>query len=215
VKAIDLTGQRFGKLVVESRHPENTKHGNRRWICRCDCGGEVTVSGGNLNNRHSISCGCVRRPHGGFGTALHNVWCGIKKRCLNSNNHGYKDYGGRGIRICSEWLEFIPFRDWALANGYQKGLQIDRIDVNGNYEPSNCRFVTATVNNQNKRSNVLNPDKVRSIRKLLRNGVKQKDIGNMFGVPQNTISQIKNGHLWASISDTENGHEPSETSASV
>jgi hypothetical protein len=211
MKALDLAGQRFNRLVAIKRYAENTKHGNRKWICKCDCGKEVIVCAGNLRSGHAVSCGCVRKPHGDSGSNLYNVWVGIKKRCLNPTNHNYKDYGMRGITVCEEWLQFIPFRDWALANGYNKGLQIDRKDVNGNYEPSNCRFVTCTANNQNKRTNVLTADNIVTIKKMIREGKhKQKDIGKMFGVRQSTISQIKNGTLWSSI--TEDNNESAKTS---
>jgi hypothetical protein len=198
-KAIDLTGKRFGKLTVIEKHPESTKYHNQRWVCRCDCGKGTISSGGNLKAGHVTSCGCQRRPHGWFGTRLYDTWHGMKARCLNKRCAGYKDYGGRGIKICAEWMEFAPFKDWAIANGYSDNLQIDRENVNGNYEPSNCRFVTGTINNQNKRSNVLTPEKVLEIRKLIREGNLQKDIGKRFGVPQNTISQIKNNKLWWTV----------------
>jgi hypothetical protein len=206
MKALDLTGQRFNKLTVIGKQPDKTKHGNYKWLCRCDCGKDVVVCSGNLRSGHAISCGCVRRPHGGFRTALYNVWAGIKKRCLNPNNHGYKDYGGRGIKVCDEWLEFVPFRDWALTHGYAKGLDIDRKEVNGNYEPLNCRFVTTTVNNQNRRNTVLSSNKVREIRAMLKKGIKQKDIGEKFGVRPSTISQVKTGAIWSSIADVENNN---------
>ena len=83
------------------------------------------------------------------------MWHGIKQRCYYTKNIGYKDYGGRGITICDEWInDFQAFYDWSILNGYKKGLQIDRIDVNGNYEPSNCRWVDKFTNANNKRSNI-------------------------------------------------------------
>jgi hypothetical protein len=196
---VDLMGKRFGKLLVVARHEKKTKHNNVRWVCRCDCGKTTIAASGNLRNGHYVSCGCVRRPHGGFGTALHNVWCGMKKRCLNPNNHGFADYGGRGIKVCEEWMEFVPFRNWATANGYKRGLQIDRRNNNGHYEPGNCRFVTVTANNQNRRTTRLNVEKVRAIRIMLAEGRANKDIAKEFWVPANTISQIKHGHIWGSI----------------
>src|SRR3990167_3343039 len=89
--------------------------------------------------------------HGAFGTKLYWVWASIKQRILNPNCKKYKDYGGRGITICDEWLKFIPFRDWALSNGYVEGLQINRILNNGNYESSNCDFIPAEENTRNRR----------------------------------------------------------------
>jgi len=197
-KAIDLTGQRFDRLTVVRSHPERTKHGSIRWVC--DCGKEVIVPSGNLRGRPSASCGCKRRPHGGFGTRLYGVWSSMRRRCLNPNNPGYKDYGGRGIKICDEWSDFANFRDWAIKNDLDKGTQIDRIDNDGNYEPSNCRVATPAKNNQNRRDTKLSAKKVILIRYLLKNSnMLQKDIGKIFGVPQNTISQVRHGHLWGSI----------------
>lgn len=84
-------------------------------------------------------------------TPLYRRWLGIKQRCLNPNNCNYAYYGGRGIKICDEWLDFETFEKWALTNGFRKELTIDRIDVNGNYEPSNCRWVTQRIQNINMR----------------------------------------------------------------
>lgn len=97
---------------------------------------------------------CFERRHGQAKTALYSVWVCIKQRCHNPNHRGFKDYGARGITMCSEWREdYIEFHDWAMSNGYEKGLEIDRKENDGNYEPGNCRWVTHSVNNQNTRRN--------------------------------------------------------------
>lgn len=89
--------------------------------------------------------------HGDTETPLYEVWCGMKARCLNVNHKSYKWYGGRGITVCDEWkTNFVVFRDWAKANGYERGLQLDRINGNDSYRPGNCRFVTASINNRNR-----------------------------------------------------------------
>lgn len=91
--------------------------------------------------------------HGLSRSRLYNIWQAMKTRCYNKNHKFYKDYGGRGIKICKEWQhDFMSFREWAVNNGYKDSLTIDRIDVNGNYEPSNCRWVTMSVQNKNKRA---------------------------------------------------------------
>ncbi len=109
----------------------------------------------------AISCGCIRKnnkknyKHGYSYTKLYAVWAGIKKRCNNQNSYNYKYYGGRGITICPEWAnDYVVFRDWALSHGYKEGLEIDRRENNGNYEPSNCRWVTRTENQRNKRNTI-------------------------------------------------------------
>lgn len=156
----DLTNQRFGKLVVQKRYSVNTKSGAPQWICKCDCGQTTIVSGHNLREGKTKSCGCSRKginaTHGftrnNFREKLYSVWEGIHQRCDNPHNKAYHNYGGRGIKMCSEWRESYPrFREWAYQNGYAEGLQIDRINNDGNYEPSNCRFVSPTANAQNRR----------------------------------------------------------------
>ena len=198
-KVMNLTGQRFGDLVV-LKIVGKTKHRNYRWLCQCDCGNVTVSSAGNLKTRHVLSCGCRRTPHGFFGTRLYSIWAGMKSRCCNPKSPNYKDYGGRGISICKEWLEFIPFKVWALSNGYEKEITIDRIENDGNYEPNNCRWVSTTINNQNRRNTRLSAKKVILIRFLLeRSRLEQKQIGSFFGVNQNVISQVKNKKLWGNI----------------
>ena len=151
------------------------------------------------------SCGCDKGKgqknnykHGGKGTRLYNIWKLMKQRILNYKNKGYKDYGGRGITVCNEWLEFIPFRDWALNNGYAENLQINRILNDGNYEPSNCNFVPAEENARNRRGQkIKNMEMANKIRELWKTGkYLQKELAEKYGVKPCTISDIIRNKSW-------------------
>jgi len=137
----------------------------RRVLCKCDCGKEKIILLQNILNGHTISCGCLgaertRERFTKHGLTTHNkqhplygVWKAMKRRCDNPNSREYKWYGARGIVVCKEWYDPKAFFDWATSNGYRPGLELDRIDNNGNYEPSNCRFTSHVINNRNKRDN--------------------------------------------------------------
>lgn len=162
-KLIDLTGQKFGRLTVIER-AENAKQGQARWMCQCDCGTKTVVMGKLLRNGNTQSCGCLHkeitgykhRIHGQSETRVYRIWCGMKNRCYNSNIPAYKNYGGRGITVCDEWQhDFKSFYDWSMTNGYSDELTIDRINPDGNYEPTNCRWVTVKEQQSNKRNNHL------------------------------------------------------------
>lgn len=158
---IDLTGQRFGRLTVLSREPDSNNM--TIWKCICDCGNETTVFGNNLRRGYTQSCGCLqqerieaarenKRTHGCEPKRLYNIWVGMKMRCFDPNVESYKHYGGRGITVCDEWVHnYEAFRDWALDNGYDSNLSIDRVDVDGNYCPENCRWSTAKEQASNRR----------------------------------------------------------------
>ena len=166
----DITGQRFGRLTAIERLPEKS-NGSYLWRCKCDCGNETIVSTKCLNSGNTKSCGCLRdekialvnKTHGKASangkSRLYKVWIGMRQRCNDPNHTSYHNYGGRGIRVCQEWDDFEAFESWAMSHGYNPDAKtqectIDRIDVNGNYEPSNCRWVSAEFQAHNKRNSV-------------------------------------------------------------
>lgn len=160
-----LVGWRFGRLTIMSVLRCDGR--GARVLCQCDCGKVVNAQLGRLRSGELKSCGCLLRDlarehiidrntiHNGTGTRLFRIWTGLRQRCHNQRSKVYKDYGGRGITVCPEWETFIPFRDWALANGYREDLSLDRLDNNGPYSPGNCRWATVAEQNLNKRNNTL------------------------------------------------------------
>lgn len=155
-KKIDLTGKRFGRLVVIDQDFTNKR---TKWNCICDCGKIKSIQATHLMSGASLSCGCYQKErasqsskgHGLTGTSLHNRWKAMKQRCNNPNDAKFKDYGGRGICICKEWEHFENFLEWSLANGYSKNLELDRIDNDKGYSPDNCRWCETIINNHNRR----------------------------------------------------------------
>lgn len=157
-KIKDITGQRFGRLkVCWDVGPDSDRH--IKWLCECDCGNEVVVRGSDLRKGKQISCGCYKREntsnyattHGMSNDRLYHIWNGMKDRCKRPTSNAFKYYGERGITVCEEWLDFENFMSWAFSHGYDTDLTIERIDVNGNYEPQNCKWIPLSAQAMNTR----------------------------------------------------------------
>lgn len=152
----NLTGQRFGRLLVLDR--VEGKYDRPHYHCKCDCGNIIIVESRRLTSCNTRSCGCLHKEqlqernkiHGLRYTRLYSEWTNMKQRCYSTKDR-YKQWQGRGIKVCSEWLsDFTNFYNWAKVNGYKDNLTLDRIDVNGNYEPTNCRWISKKEQSYNK-----------------------------------------------------------------
>jgi hypothetical protein len=158
---ISIIGKRFRKLVVlsyEYSKKTSPKKSNAYFKCQCDCGKTAIVMGNDLKTGNTGSCGCLIKEnmhtltHGDSNNKLYWRYKHMISRCENPKDISYKNYGGRGIKVCEEWHKYEIFRDWSLSSGYSEKLSLDRIDNDGNYEPSNCRWTTPYIQTRNKRT---------------------------------------------------------------
>lgn len=152
MKIVKLENKKFGKLkVIKFEYAKNNK---KYWLCKCCCGKEIITNSHNLISGNTTSCGCSRIKEKQLIPRLYRIWTGMKTRCSNPNRKEYKNYGGRGIKVCKKWLTYKNFYNWAIRNGYKDNLTIDRIDNDGNYEPKNCRWITIQEQQKNKKRKI-------------------------------------------------------------
>ena len=152
----DLIGKKFGRLIVLNCYMRNYK---RYCLCLCDCGKKKEIRADNIKKGLTKSCGCLSKEllkkrqttHGASTTRLYKIWDGMKKRCRPNSKNKY--YYGKCIKVCESWKDFNNFKEWSINNGYKENLTIDRIDVNGNYCPENCRWITISQQQFNKSNN--------------------------------------------------------------
>lgn len=155
---VDLKGKVYGRLTVIKESNERAKNGHIVWICECKCGKETKAPSGHLKSGHTRSCGCLHKErtvkhsttHGLRQHPLYNVHSSMKNRCTNPKSKAYRNYGGRGIKVCDRWLESFENFYEDIIEGYIKGLQLDRIDNDGDYSKENCRWVTPQQNSMNR-----------------------------------------------------------------
>lgn len=196
-KLIDLTGQKINRLTVIKRDGSQNK--KAVWLCKCDCGKEFRVLGSSIISGNTKSCGCLHREmaqnmglankkHGMFGTRIYGIWADMKKRCLDERDRAYKHYGGRGISVCEDWYDFEKFYEWAKMSGYNDTLTLDRMNVNGNYTPDNCKWTTWKEQQNNRRSS----------RMITYNGETKtlKQWSDITGIPYSTLCARINTLHW-------------------
>lgn len=208
----DLKGEKFGRLIAEKYLYTNYRR-KAVWKCKCDCGNYIEISSEKLTTGNTRSCGCLHiettrrnvqkaiekqtKYYTEEEKIIYHTFFQIKRRCYNSKCKAYKNYGGRGIKVCDEWLENSKsFYLWSINNGWEKGLSIDRINVNGDYEPNNCRWITNLVQQNNKRNN----------RYLIYKGEKHStaEWARILNIPISTIAdRIRRGYSVEKILNNE------------
>lgn len=200
--AQDLTGKRFGLLKVLRKSSVRSKSNGIQWECICDCGIERLASTTALTVTNLRSCGCLtircppRKQHGMTGTRIYRTHKHMMNRCLNPKVQSYPLYGGRGIKVCKEWWDFIVFYEWAMENGYEDHLSIDRIDNEKDYCPENCKWSTPAEQSQNRRSTILTMEKALEIKRLYKEGKGATELGKMFGISSSLAGMTARNKIW-------------------
>lgn len=203
MKPLNLVGQRFGKLLVLEKVPSIKKQS--AFFCMCDCGVGKVIIGSELNRGNYKSCGCNRTPrttHEYRDHPLYDIWKGMKARCYDKNHSSYRAYGAAGVTVCNEWKNnFKAFYDWCIANGWERGLQIDKDKkakekgfCKGAYSPELCSIVTCKENNRERSSTKLSLQKAEEIRS---SSLKNKELAKKYSVSESTIFRVKSKKRWA------------------
>lgn len=205
MRRIDLTGKSFGEWVVLSYSHTNAR-GVLHWVCRCSCGTVSEICGNNLKSGKTTNCGCTKAKrtadrnttHGMSKTRVYKIWAGMIQRCSNPNRRAYKYYGERGISVCDRWRDFKNFFD-DMGDPPSEKHSLERVDNDGWYEPSNCKWATSEVQSRNNRNCKLKKDQVLSIKKELDSEKTIADIARTFDVSESLIRAIRNKEVWNDI----------------
>jgi len=204
VRFNDLTGERFGRLVVVVKSEEKKSGRSTYWECVCDCGNKHIVRSDHLKNGHVQSCGCYNVDshikHGDYADRLYSIRNSMISRCHNKNNNKYRIYGESGIKVCEEWLtSYELFREWSYLNGYSEELTIDRIDHRKGYFPENCRWVSAFENSS--RTNRRIPILVESEANGQEEFDSVADFTNKYKLPASSVHRnMRNGTIYRGFS---------------
>lgn len=191
----DLTGRVYGDLIVLGRS-DVYKNGNLTYLCKCKCGKEVICRVSGLSCGKTTHCGCKIKRVKYLNRALYEVWKGMKARCRDKNNISYKRYGGKGVKVCEEWEnDFVLFYNWAMKNGWEKGLQVDK-DIIGNgllYSPEMCCIVTRTRNIREASFIKMSMEYADEVRNST---LSDRELGKLYKVSPSTISSIRRNKTW-------------------